>query len=212
MSENEKICLFTLGNSAVGKTSFILRYTKNSFSNTYISTIGIDFLAKNILLPNGEKYKILFYDTAGQEKYRSIAFNLMKGAEGILLMYDVTKRETFESITEWVQSIKEAKGENFPVILIGNKCDLKEEREIDKEEGENEAKKHGFLFFETSNKDGTNIEEATTALISKVVELRKKEKENQNHQNDENEENSKKPTKLDIKKTKKKKHSCCLKK
>jgi len=210
MAQNEKICLFTLGNSQVGKTCFILRYTKNSFNSTYISTIGIDFLAKDVLLPNREKYKVLFYDTAGQEKYRSIAFNLMKGAEGIILMYDVTKRSTFESITEWVKSIKEAKGDNFPVILIGNKCDLNEVREISKEEAENEAKKHGFLFFETSNKDGTNVEEATLALISKVVELRKSQ--NQNPQNDEsNKDNQdqKKPTKLDIKKTKKKRRHCC---
>jgi len=210
MAQNEKISIFTLGNSQVGKTCFILRYTKNTFNNTYISTIGIDFLAKDTSLPNGEKYKVLFYDTAGQEKYRSIAFNLMKGAEGIILMYDVTKRSTFESITEWVKSIKEAKGDNFPVILIGNKCDLNEVREISKEEGENEAKKHGFLFFETSNKDGTNVEEATLALISKVVELRKSQ--NQNPQNDEsNKDNQdqKKPTKLDIKKTKKKRRHCC---
>ena len=208
MTENEKICLFTLGNSTVGKTCFILRFTKNTFTSSYISTIGIDFLAKNILLPNGEKYKVLFYDTAGQEKYRSIAFNLMKGAEGIILMYDVTKRKTFESITDWVQSIKEAKGENFPVILIGNKCDLNEEREIDREEGEKEAQKHGFLFFETSNKDGTNVEEATIALISKVIESRKKE----NPPNQQIEGNEQKSTKLYIKKTKTKKHSCCLKK
>ena len=208
MAENDKICLFTLGNSQVGKTCFILRYTKNTFNSTYISTIGIDFLAKDTSLPNGEKYKVLFYDTAGQEKYRSIAFNLMKGAEGIILMYDVTKRSTFEAITDWVQSIKEAKGENVPVVLIGNKCDLNEEREIDKEEGENEAKKNGFLFFETSNKDGTNVEEAVLALISKVVELRKNQKKNP--QSGEIDKNQEKGEKLEIKKTKKKnKKHCC---
>ena len=208
MAENDKICLFTLGNSQVGKTCFILRYTKNTFNSTYISTIGIDFLAKDVSLPSGEKYKVLFYDTAGQEKYRSIAFNLMKGAEGIILMYDVTKRNTFEAITDWVQSIKEAKGENFPVVLIGNKCDLNEEREIDKEEGENEAKKNGFLFFETSNKDGTNVDEAVLALISKVVELRKNQKKNP--QSGEIDKNQEKGEKLEIKKTKKKnKKHCC---
>ena len=210
MAQNEKISIFTLGNSQVGKTCFILRYTKNTFNNTYISTIGIDFLAKDTSLPNGEKYKVLFYDTAGQEKYRSIAFNLMKGAEGIILMYDITKRNTFESITEWVQSIKEAKGDNFPVVLIGNKCDLKEKREISREEGENEAQKNGFLFFETSNKDGTNVEEATLALISKVAELRKRQ--NQNPQNDESNKNNqdqKKSAKLEIKKTKNNRRHCC---
>ena len=208
MAENDKICLFTLGNSQVGKTCFILRYTKNTFNSTYISTIGIDFLSKDVSIPSGEKYKVLFYDTAGQEKYRSIAFNLMKGAEGIILMYDVTKRNTFEAITDWVQSIKEAKGENFPVVLIGNKCELNEEREIDKEEGENEAKKNGFLFFETSNKDGTNVEEAVLALISKVVELRKNQKKNP--QSGEIDKNQEKGEKLEIKKTKKKnKKHCC---
>ena len=208
MDEINKIYLFTLGNSAVGKTSFILRYTKNTFNETYLTTIGIDFLSKNALLPNGEKYKVLFYDTAGQEKYLSIAFNLLKGAEGIILMYDITKRDTFESITGWIKSIKEVKGENFPIALIGNKCDLNEKREVDMEEGENEAKKNGFLFFETSNKDGTNVEEATTALISKVVELRKK----QNTEKDETDQTSKKSYKLVAKKTKKKRHSCCQRK
>ena len=203
--EMERINLFTLGNSQVGKTCFILRYTKNTFNSTYISTIGIDFLTKNAFLSNGEQYQILFYDTAGQERYTSIAFNLMKGAEGILLMYDVTQRKTFESITYWVKSIKEAKGENFPVVLIGNKCDLKEERKISREEGESEAQKNGFLFFETSNKDGTNVEEATIALISKVVELRKK----QNTQNEETDQNSKQSSKLESKKIKREKHSCC---
>ena len=203
--EMERINLFTLGNSQVGKTCFILRYTKNTFNSTYISTIGIDFLTKNALLPNGEQYQILFYDTAGQERYTSIAFNLMKGADGILLMYDVTQRKTFESITYWVKSIKETKGENFPVVLIGNKCDLKEQKEISREEGESEAEKNGFLFFETSNKDWTNVEEATMALISKVVELRKK----QNTQNEETDQNSKQSSKLESKKIKREKHSCC---
>jgi len=207
MEEIDKVYLFTLGNSAVGKTSFILRYTKNTFNNEYISTVGIDFLTKNALLPNGEKYKVFFYDTAGQEKFLSIALNLMKGAEGILLIYDVTKRNTFEAITGWVESIKEQKGENFPVVLIGNKCDLNEEREVDKEEGENEAKKNGFLFFETSSKDGTNVEEATIALISKVIELKK----NQNTEKDDTDQNTKKSYKLNAKKIKKKRHSCCLK-
>ena len=207
MEEIDKVYLFTLGNSAVGKTSFILRYTKNTFNNEYISTVGIDFLTKNALLPNGKKYKVFFYDTAGQEKFLSIALNLMKGAEGILLIYDVTKRNTFEAITGWVESIKEQKGENFPVVLIGNKCDLNEEREVDKEEGENEAKKNGFLFFETSSKDGTNVEEATIALISKVIELKK----NQNTEKDDTDQNTKKSYKLNAKKIKKKRHSCCLK-
>ena len=136
------------------------------------------------------------------EKNEEYEHQAIKCTSNSILKY---KKESLEALSK---SIKEVKGENFPIALIGNKCDLNEERQVDKEEGENEAKKNGFLFFETSNKDGTNVEEATTALISKVVELRKK----QNTEKDETDQTSKKSYKLVAKKTKKKRHSCCQRK
>ena len=170
----ERINLFVLGNAAVGKTSFILRYCENEFKDNYLSTVGIDFLAKTVILPNNREGKICFYDTAGEEKYRAISFNLIKTADGIILMYDITSQKSFEAISGWINSIKEVKGEDFPIVLIGNKCDKEEEREVGKEEGENEAEKYNFGFFETSNKDGINVENAVMDLISKVIKKRNK--------------------------------------
>ena len=171
-----KINLFTLGNSTVGKTSFIIRYTKDHFNSTYLATIGIDFMLKTTKLPSGENVKICFYDTAGQEQYKSIAFNLIKGADGILLMYDISNKETFDAITGWIESIKEVKGNDFPIELIGNKCDLIEKRVIQKEEGQKIADDNGFLFFETSNKDKINIEESVIAIINTIINKKRKDK------------------------------------
>ena len=171
-----KINLFTLGNSSVGKSSFIVRYTKDTFKSNYLATIGIDFMLKSTKLPSGENVKICFYDTAGQEQYKSIAFNLIKGADGILLMYDISNKETFDAITGWIESIKEVKGNDFPIELIGNKCDLIEKRVIQKEEGQKIADDNGFLFFETSNKDKINIEESVIAIINTIINKKRKDK------------------------------------
>ena len=180
---NEKLTLFLLGNSAVGKTSFISKYVNNNFSDNYISTVGIDFFCKTMKLSTGEDITLKFYDTAGQEVYRSISYNLVKSADGIFLLYDITKRKTFDAIYNWIESIKNIKEDKFPVILIGNKCDIEEERDIDKEEGQKLADENGFPFIETSCKDGINIEESVKLLVSDIIEKKKLERENENNQN-----------------------------
>ena len=168
----QKLTLFTIGNCFVGKTSFVKRYVKNISNDYYQATIGIDFSSKIVKLENGEFLKIIFYDTAGQERYKSISFNLIKSADGILLMYDVTEKSSFDEINGWIKSIKEAKGDDFPIILIGNKCDL-EKRVISKEEGEKFAKEQGFSFMETSCKEGINIEESVKILYHDIIKRRK---------------------------------------
>ena len=156
---NEDIInIMTLGISSVGKTSFIFRFTENTFQNLIISTIGIDFKVKIIEIEN-IKYKLIFYDTAGQEKFKSVAPNLIKKAHGIIIMYDITNKSSFDSIPEIIKNIKEEKGDDFPMILIGNKKDLEQDREIKKEEGEDLASKNGIEYFEISNKEGINIQE-----------------------------------------------------
>ena len=164
------INIITLGNSTVGKTCFIYKYVRNEFRSRFFSTIGVEFLTKNIKLPSGQNIKIKFQDTAGQERFRSIASNFVKMADGILLMYDITNMETFEAISGWVESIKEVKGNDCPIILIGNKCDLKEERKVAKEDGEKKAEDNGFLFIETSCKDNINIEKAVNTIVNKITE------------------------------------------
>ena len=165
-----KIKVMTLGNYSVGKTSFIQRVISNKFTYSHFSTIGYDYKFKDIILPNGEKVTIQFIDTAGQERFFSIAKNMIKNADGIILIYDITKKQTFESISNWMENIRENKGENFPIILIGNKSDLEDEREISKEEGEAKANQLKLHFFETSNKDGINIEKSVIQLINKIFE------------------------------------------
>ena len=164
------INLITLGNSTVGKSCFIYKYARNEFRSSFVSTIGVDFLAKNIKLPSGQNVTIKFQDTAGQERYRSLGFNFVKMADGILLMYDITNMETFEAISGWVESIKEIKGNDFPIILIGNKYDLNEKRKVSKKEGEKKAEENGFLFIETSCKDNINIEKAVNTIVNKITQ------------------------------------------
>ena len=164
----EKINILTLGNTTVGKTCFILRFTENFFQPIYLTTCGIDSKYKIITLSNSKSYKAIFYDTAGQERHRSISLNQIKSADGILLMYDVTSQDSFNSIKGWMDNIREIKGNNFPVILVGNKIDLKEERKISQLNGQNLADSYGISFYEISNKTGENVEEATLDLINKI--------------------------------------------
>ena len=170
----EKINIMTLGNTTVGKTCFILKFTENRFQETYIATIGLDFKMKTIQIKE-KKYKIFFYDTTGQERYKSIALNTIKNANGILLMYDITNEESFKSIPNWIQSVKDVKGNDFPMVLSGNKIDKKDERKISKKQGEELAANYNMEFFEISNKDGTNVEECGLALANKILEKRKKD-------------------------------------
>ena len=165
----QRINIITLGNSAVGKTCFIIRFSDDTFRQNYLATFGMDFRIKQIELENGKICKVYFYDTAGQEKFKSISLNAIKNANGVLLMYDVTNKISFDSISEWMKNIKEEKGDTFPVVLVGNKIDLKEKRVISKEDGQDLADKYGISFFETSNLSGENIYEAGVKLVNTIV-------------------------------------------
>ena len=164
----EKINIMALGNATVGKTCFILRYTENFFQPIYLATCGIDSKFKFITLSNSKKYKAIFYDTVGQERHRAISLNQIKNADGVLLMYDVTNDDTFNAIKGWMGSIRDIKGNDFPIILVGNKIDLKEERKISQINGKKLADSYGISFFETSNKTGENVEKACLELINQI--------------------------------------------
>ena len=170
-SSEELITIMTLGKCSVGKSSFILRFTENRFENTYLTTVGLDFRFRLVNIKDIQ-YKVLFYDTVGQEKYHSIAPNIIKKANGIIIMYDITNKSTFDSIPEILKTIEEEKGKDFPMILIGNKIDLEIERLIKKEEAEELAEKYGMEFFEISNKEGIKIEKAGLSIVKKILEKR----------------------------------------
>ena len=174
-NENEeRINIMTLGNSEVGKTCYILKYTENFFQELYLTTIGIDFKIKTETI-NNKQYKLFLYDTTGQEKYKSIALNIIRNAQGIILMYDITNKKSFESIPEWIKSIRDSKGENFPMILLGNKLDKEDIRVISEKEGKELADEYGIKFFETSNKTGVNIQESGMALVNEILKIKENE-------------------------------------
>ena len=192
-----RINLITLGDGQVGKTSLILRYTNDYFGNNYIATIGFDYKFKNEKLKNGEEITVKIFDTAGQEKYRSLAANFLKKADGIILVYDITYKISFENLNKWLKDINEnAKG--LPIVLIGNKTDLEENREVSKEEGNEFAKKinEEIEFYEASCKTGENFKEAIRFLVEKIYKkyqgknmaeesiIIKKENKNKNNKKD----------------------------
>ena len=168
-----EVHLITLGDSAVGKTSLIGRYINNNFINNYISTFGADSQFKKTRLQNGQEIKVRITDTAGQERYHAIAANYIKKANGILLVYDITNKDSFENVNKWAQEIRDKSEDSIPIVLIGNKLDLEEERQKNKEEGEEFAKKYcdgGIKFYETSCKTGENIEKAINELAEQIYE------------------------------------------
>ena len=164
------IKIITLGDSHVGKSSLIVKYIDNKFSNAYMSTIGFDLKHKQINLKDGTEAKIMIYDTAGQERFKSLAANYIKKANGILLVYDIADHSTFENIGIWMESITEEKGDKLPIVLVGNKSDLTDERQVSNEEGKNLAKNKGFHFYETSCKNGSNVTECFLDLAELVYE------------------------------------------
>ena len=166
--------LLTLGESTVGKSSIILRYTNGQFNQNLLSTTGIDFKTK-IIEHKNEKIKLVIYDTSGQERYRTIAANYYKNADGILFVYDITQKNTL-TFNYWLEQIKE-KSSVKAIILFGNKTDLDSpdnknedvpKREITKEEGEKVAEQYGLKLFEGSAKDDINIDAAILELVDLI--------------------------------------------
>ena len=162
--------ILLLGDSSVGKTCFLMRYADNTFQEIHMSTIGLDYKLKNVQIDDGKIVKIQIWDTAGQDRFRSITKNYYKGAHGIILLYDVTSRKTFENVKNWVTQIKEEVSDKVTIILVGNKIDDESNRKVSTEEGEQMAKECGLNFFETSAKSGINIDTTFNELVKKTVE------------------------------------------
>ncbi len=161
-----------LGNSNIGKTSFLLCLNGNQFSENQISTIGIDsfILEKND--KNNNKVYLKLHDTSGQEMYRSLSLNLLKRINAIIFFYDITKEKTFSDIKDdWFQKCKDVINLNdILIILIGNKTDLESERSVSYEEAENFAKKNNMEFFEISVKTNNNVQEVVYSLTNNLVQ------------------------------------------
>ena len=160
--------ILTLGETTVGKTSLLNKFTENTFSKTQFATIGIDFKLKKINI-NGKTIELKIWDTAGQERYRNLTKQYYKGADGILLIFDLTKKETFLKINDWIDQLNSHFNQDeISIILIGNKKDLSD-REISYEEGNERGKELNILYFETSAKTGENVNEAFNCLTNEIL-------------------------------------------
>ena len=160
-----------LGDSTVGKTCFLMRYTDNTFQEIHMSTIGLDYRLKTMTLNSGKQVKVQIWDTAGQDRFRAITKNYYKGAHGIILIYDVTNQITFDNVTNWITQIKEEASDKVTIFLVGNKIDDEKNRKVNTEEGEKLAQDFKLKFYETSAKIGTNVEATFKSLVQIIDEV-----------------------------------------
>lgn len=161
MDEDDVIIvkIVIVGDAGVGKSTLLLRYTDNEFSKAHVSTIGVDFKFKNIQL-DGEKVRLQIWDTAGQERFLATTKAYFRGAMGIMMIYDVTDSISFENMRDkWMKHVEEYADQNVNKILVGNKCDLENERGVETREGKELAEPLGIPFYETSALANINVTE-----------------------------------------------------
>ena len=173
--------VIVIGDSCVGKTNFIFRFVENRFSLNYVSTVGFDYRSKIITLPKSKKkVKLQIWDTAGQERYNAVNKNLFQKVQGVIIMYDITNRASFENINKWLYLLSQNVSDKAK-ILVGSKLDLSEEKRIvTEEEGQNLADKNNMPFYETSSKTGENVEKIFFTLAQNIYENLSNENINDN--------------------------------
>ena len=211
----QKYKIIFLGDQGVGKSSILNRFSQDKFEQAYQATIGLDFHSKNATI-NRANVRLLLYDTAGQEKFKSLIPMYIRDANIIIVVYDVTIKDSFTHTSHWVNETKDLKREDAIFVLVGNKIDLEDKRQVSTKEGENFANEKEFIFFEVSAKTGQGVQELFNNNI--FPEMAKKFKivgddeddTNQGNQNNDIQENN---IKLDGNENKKKKKGgCCGKK
>ena len=170
--------LVLIGDSGVGKTNILTRYTKNEFSLATQSTVGVEFGSK-IIKKNDKLIKLQIWDTAGQERYKSITSAYYKGSKGAFIVYDISRKPTFENVDKWIGELKTNGSEDVLIMLVGNKSDLEDKREVQIDEVKKKAEQYKIAFCETSALDGKNIEQAFDSLIDEIAKKVEKDKVNE---------------------------------
>ena len=158
-----------IGDAAVGKSNLLLRYAHGQFKPEYQLTIGVEFGSKNVEIRN-KVYRIQIWDTAGQENFRSITRAYYKNSVCAMVAYDISSRDSFNNVSTWIEDCKNQSPKTIFMVLVGNKSDLSDRRQVNTEEGQELADKYGMLFYETSAKDGTNVENIFYDSANKIAE------------------------------------------
>ena len=194
MNYDDKCQLLIIGNSSVGKTSILTRYSSKTFNENYLATVGLDFFSKDETIDN-KIIRIKIWDTAGQERYKSFTKCFFQKAQGIRVVYDVTSQKSFHDLQYWIDSLNSNMYQDIsfvPIIIIGNKIDLPN-REVTKQEASDYSREHKFHYYETSAKTGEGIDLAIRELVKKVMNGGKKKGNNN----------------INLNQTKKKSGKCC---
>ena len=156
-----------VGDSGVGKTNIMSKYLKNEFHEDSKATVGVEFGAKQFTV-EGHVIKAQIWDTAGQERYKAITSAYYKGAKGAFIVYDITRKNTFDSVSRWVSDLTATADKKISIILIGNKSDLEDQRQVTKEMGEEKANQLQVAFLETSAMSGENLEKGFQMMINEI--------------------------------------------
>ena len=167
--------ILLLGDSCVGKTSLISRYANGIFKDEYIATVGLDFVSKQEII-NDKNINVKLWDTAGQERYKALTPSYLRGADGVVLVFDVTNSETFDNLKFWLDSLKNNLGENnsfLPVVINGNKIDI-DDRDISKDDANKFAQENNYKYFETSAKSGVGVDELFREIVNQILENKEK--------------------------------------
>ncbi|KRX10339.1 P-loop containing nucleoside triphosphate hydrolase [Pseudocohnilembus persalinus] len=165
--------LLIVGNSSVGKTCLLRRFSEGQFNQNFIPTVGIDFAVKNLKIDN-KIVKVQIFDTAGQERFKSIISSYFRNADGILVVYDVTDKQSFEDLQDyWIRDIRINCQENVKLILLGNKSDLEDQRQVSKEQGIKLAEQMQIVSMETSAKTEQGVREAFEAIVKDIYYKKK---------------------------------------
>ncbi|KAF5460127.1 hypothetical protein F2P56_020018, partial [Juglans regia] len=159
--------LLLIGDSGVGKSCLLLRFADDSYLDSYISTIGVDFKIRTVE-QDGKTIKLQIWDTAGQERFRTITSSYYRGAHGIIVVYDVTDQESFNNVKQWLNEIDRYASENVNKLLVGNKSDLTANKVVSYETAKAFADEIGIPFMETSAKNSTNVEQAFMAMAAEI--------------------------------------------
>jgi len=177
-SEDDNDYLFKIviiGDSSVGKSNLLVRFTRNEFNEKSKATIGVDFGTKSIEI-NNKTVTAQCWDTAGQERFRAVTSGYYRGAVGAMIVYDITSKVTFKNVTRWLNELREMADHDILIMMVGNKCDLEQQREVPTKEAEAFAEANKISFLETSALNGSNVNQAFETLLHEIYKMVSKKK------------------------------------